>query len=44
MFLEKSPEMHWALNRLQDRVSFTGWFLAIFVGIALWAIMLSLVI
>ena len=37
-------EANWALHRLQDRVSFSGWSLAIVAGLFLWALMFRLVL
>lgn len=36
-------ETDWALARLQQRVSFSGWFFAMVCGLWLWALMFRLV-
>ena len=43
MNLEQIDDRQWLAERLQDRVSYTGWFLAIMAGLWLWSIAYRLV-
>jgi len=40
----QTEEMCWTLQRLNDRVSFSGWFFAMISGLCLWALMFHIVI
>lgn len=40
--LNDVEEGAWVVERLQDRVSYTGWFLAMMAGLWLWTILIRL--
>lgn len=44
MILETSDNSQWVARRLQDRVSYTGWFFAIMAGLWLWTLMIRAVL
>ncbi len=40
MILKNTEDSQWVARRLKDRVSYTGWFLAIMSGLWLWTLMI----
>ncbi len=44
MNMYQAEDMSWTLQRLHDRVSFSGWFFALVSGLCLWALMFRLVL
>ena len=40
----QTDEMRWTIQRLNDRVSFSGWFFAMISGLCLWALMFHIII
>jgi len=40
----QTEDLGWALQRLHDRVSFSGWFFAVVAGLAMWTLMFRLFI
>jgi len=44
MNMYQAEDLSWALQRLHDRVSFSGWFFALISGLCLWALMFQLII
>jgi hypothetical protein len=44
MHTYQNDDMSWAIQRLNDHVSFSGWFFAIICGMCLWALMLRMLI
>lgn len=44
MNMYQVDDVSWALQRLNDRVSFSGWFFAMISGLCLWTLMFRLFI
>jgi hypothetical protein len=44
MNMYQGEELSWTLQRLHDRVSFSGWFFAMISGLCMWALMFRLFI
>lgn len=44
MNMYQAEDMSWTIQRLNDRVSFSGWFFAVISGLCLWALMFRLFI
>lgn len=44
IMLKDLEEASWVAERLQDRVSYTGWFLAMMAGLWLWTVLIRLVV
>lgn len=44
MNMYQAEDLSWALQRLHDRVSFSGWFFALISGLCLWALLIELII
>jgi len=39
-----TDDFAWAVQRLQDRVSYSGWFFALISGLCMWAAMFKILI
>ena len=44
MNMYQTEDLGWALQRLNDRVSFSGWFFAVVTGLSMWTLMFRMFI
>lgn len=44
MIVQEIDEAQWAIRRMQDHISYTGWCLSIIAGILLWSMLIRAIL